>query len=112
MATAVVSCTAATATAAGMAPVSVLDRMMGAGADATANVNVDMATTSTLTSAMTSTLSIQDRLDSLRKQLKAWERDFAAANAGRKAGREDIKADVVFGMSTSQVFLSLEGRLT
>ncbi|GAB7352263.1 hypothetical protein MBLNU459_g2726t2 [Dothideomycetes sp. NU459] len=29
----------------------------------------------------------------LRQELKAWEKSFAAANAGRKAGRDDIKKD-------------------
>lgn len=34
----------------------------------------------------------------LRAELKEWERAFAAANGGRKAGREDIKKD--FGIGT------------
>lgn len=30
-------------------------------------------------------------ISELRAELKQWERDFAAAHGGRKAGREDIK---------------------
>lgn len=32
-----------------------------------------------------------ERSNALRLELKAWEKDFAAANEGRKAGRDDIK---------------------
>jgi DNA replication regulator SLD2 len=35
----------------------------------------------------------------LRQELKAWEREFAAANAGRKAGRDDIKQHPSIGMA-------------
>lgn len=34
----------------------------------------------------------------LRQELKTWERDFAAANGGRKAGREDIKQHPTIGI--------------
>ncbi|KAI9820856.1 MAG: DNA replication regulator sld2 [Thelocarpon impressellum] len=34
---------------------------------------------------------IPDRATALRQELKEWEQLFAAANSGRKAGREDIK---------------------
>ena len=33
----------------------------------------------------------EDTLDRLKLELKQWEKAFAAANNGRKAGREDIK---------------------
>lgn len=33
----------------------------------------------------------------LRQELKAWEKSFAAANGGRKAGRDDIKKDAGIG---------------
>ena len=67
--------------------------------DATATISNSVASVASAASAASATsATTQDRLDSLRKQLKSWERDFAAANAGRKAGREDIKADCVFGM--------------
>ncbi|KAJ9621615.1 regulatory particle non-ATPase [Taxawa tesnikishii (nom. ined.)] len=33
----------------------------------------------------------QDRIVALRQELKAWEKSFSAANAGRKPGRDDIK---------------------
>jgi hypothetical protein len=35
----------------------------------------------------------------LRAELKEWERGFAAANGGRKAGRNDIKQIPEIGMS-------------
>lgn len=35
----------------------------------------------------------------LRQELKSWEREFAAANDGRKAGREDIKQHSIIGTS-------------
>ena len=38
----------------------------------------------------------------LRVELKAWEKTFAAANEGRKAGRDDIKRHPDIGI----VFLS------
>lgn len=37
----------------------------------------------------------------LRAELKDWERAFAAANAGRKAERSDIKKDATIGMAVS-----------
>jgi hypothetical protein len=33
----------------------------------------------------------------LRHELKEWEKQYAAANNGRKAGREDIKKDPAIG---------------
>jgi hypothetical protein len=47
-----------------------------------------------------STMSISDsaqRCNELRIDLKAWEKKFAAANQGRKAGRSDIKAEETIG---------------
>lgn len=34
----------------------------------------------------------------LRAELKEWERNFSAANGGRRAGREDIKKDAAIGV--------------
>lgn len=34
----------------------------------------------------------------LRHELKEWEKSFAAANGGRKAGRDDIKKNLEIGM--------------
>lgn len=33
----------------------------------------------------------------LRLELKVWEREFTAANGGRKAGRDDIKQHPAIG---------------
>lgn len=44
---------------------------------------------------------LQDQCATLRLELKAWEKDFAADNAGRKAGREDIKANADIGGALS-----------
>ncbi|KAF9696582.1 hypothetical protein EKO04_005561 [Ascochyta lentis] len=38
---------------------------------------------------------LEQRCTSLRNDLKAWEKQFAAQHNGKKAGREDIKADAV-----------------
>lgn len=38
------------------------------------------------------------QLDTLRVELKQWEKAFADANGGRKAGRYDIKQDPSIGM--------------
>ncbi|KAF1931563.1 uncharacterized protein M421DRAFT_55427 [Didymella exigua CBS 183.55] len=38
---------------------------------------------------------LEQRCNALRNDLKAWEKQFAAQHNGKKAGREDIKADVV-----------------
>lgn len=37
----------------------------------------------------------------LRAELKEWERAFAAANGGRKAGRQDIKSNPDIGTTRS-----------
>ena len=37
-------------------------------------------------------------LTEIRLELKKWEAAFAAANGGRKAGREDIKNDATIGV--------------
>jgi len=42
---------------------------------------------------------LEERSTSLRKELKAWEKQFADANGGRKAGRDDIKANLDIGIS-------------
>lgn len=36
---------------------------------------------------------IEQRCNLLRQDLKVWEKQFAAQNDGRKAGRDDIKAN-------------------
>jgi len=41
---------------------------------------------------------VQKQLTILRQELKVWEREFAAANGGRKAGRDDIKHTPSIGM--------------
>ncbi|KAL1609684.1 regulatory particle non-ATPase [Nothophoma quercina] len=38
---------------------------------------------------------LEQRFNTLRNDLKAWEKQFAAQHNGKKAGREDIKADAV-----------------
>jgi len=38
-----------------------------------------------------------DRCTVLRSELKQWEAQYAAANGGKKAGREEIKKDTVIG---------------
>lgn len=39
----------------------------------------------------------QEYANALRQELKSWEKGFAANNEGRKAGREDIKANAGIG---------------
>ncbi|KAJ9649088.1 hypothetical protein H2199_001002 [Coniosporium tulheliwenetii] len=36
---------------------------------------------------------INEKCTVLRQELKVWEKQFSAANGGRKAGRDDIKAN-------------------
>lgn len=36
-------------------------------------------------------------VNSLRQELKEWEKTFAIANGGRKAGRDDIKKNPAIG---------------
>src|SRR4051812_23406583 len=43
---------------------------------------------------------LQDRTNILRQELKQWEKEFAANNGGKKAGREDIKANANIGTGT------------
>ena len=45
-------------------------------------------------------IELEQRCNGLRLDLKAWEKEFAAANGGRKAGRDDIKADAAICMHT------------
>jgi hypothetical protein len=42
----------------------------------------------------------EQRCNALRLELKTWESKFSAKHAGRKAGRDDIKADAVICMQT------------
>jgi len=44
---------------------------------------------------------IEQRCNVLRLDLKAWEKKFAAQNDGRKAGRDDIKANAEICMYKS-----------
>ena len=39
----------------------------------------------------------------LRQELKVWEKEFAADNGGRKAGRDDIKQHPSIGMAHEKV---------
>lgn len=41
--------------------------------------------------------STQSQTERVRAELKVWEKSFAAANEGRKAGREDIKKNSEIG---------------
>jgi hypothetical protein len=41
-----------------------------------------------------------ERSNALRQELKIWEREFAAANNGRKAAREDIKQNPEIGSAS------------
>ena len=43
--------------------------------------------------------------DALRLELKAWEKEFAAAHHGQKAGREDIKRNPEIGIHFPSAFL-------
>ncbi len=58
-------------------------------------------------------MRLQECSSILRKELKEWEQAFAAANGGRKAGRDDIKADAAIGMSLiiGDSLVSCESRL-
>lgn len=47
----------------------------------------------------TSSADITAQSTTLRAELKEWERTFAAANGGKKAGRDDIKQNPEIGMS-------------
>lgn len=42
-----------------------------------------------------SVTELEQRCNTLRNDLKAWEKQFAAQNNGKRAGREDIKADAI-----------------
>lgn len=39
------------------------------------------------------------QLNTLRAELKQWEKSFSEANGGRKAGRQDIKQDPDIGIA-------------
>jgi DNA replication and checkpoint protein len=60
-----------------------------------------MATTTTTASLSTADAT---HLNTLRAELKGWEKAFAEANGGRKAGRHDIKQDPEIGMIFSFPF--------
>jgi hypothetical protein len=40
---------------------------------------------------------VEQKSVQLRQELKVWEKQFSTDNEGRKAGREDIKADPSVG---------------
>lgn len=50
---------------------------------------------------MLSEADVATQAATLRAELKEWEKAFAAANGGRKAGREDIKKDPTIGVLLS-----------
>jgi hypothetical protein len=54
-----------------------------------------------------SNTELEQRCNTLRIDLKVWEKKFAATHQGRKAGRGDIKADVTICMHTSALMLRL-----
>jgi hypothetical protein len=45
---------------------------------------------------------IEQRCNLLRTDLKVWEKKFASQNNGRKAGRDDIKANEEICMHATQ----------
>ena len=45
---------------------------------------------------------MEQECQKLRLELKEWEKSFAAANGGRKAGREDIKQQPEIGILNLQ----------
>jgi hypothetical protein len=48
---------------------------------------------------------LEQKASTLRLELKAWEKTFATQHAGRKAGREDIKADTTICTYRNQLVL-------
>jgi|SRR5690242_11134132 len=58
------------------------------------HVVIESNTKSTTQHTMSIT-ELEQRCNSLRNDLKAWEKQFAVQHNGKKAGRDDIKADVV-----------------
>ncbi|KAH9861625.1 DNA replication regulator sld2 [Plenodomus biglobosus] len=54
---------------------------------------------------------VEQRCNELRQDLKAWEKQFAAQNEGRKAGREDIKANADISQKYKE-YNKLRGRLS
>jgi 26S proteasome regulatory subunit N12 len=48
---------------------------------------------------------LEQRCNALRNDLKAWEKQFAAQHNGKKAGRDDIKADAIICMHATRRFL-------
>jgi hypothetical protein len=51
---------------------------------------------------------LEQRCNTLRNDLKAWEKQFTAQHNGKKAGREDIKADAVICMhATYSTYMNL-----
>lgn len=45
---------------------------------------------------------VEQQCNVLRQDLKLWEKQFAAQNGGRRAGRDDIKANAEICMHTRQ----------
>jgi hypothetical protein len=43
-------------------------------------------------------MDVEQRCNILRQELKGWEKQFTVQHDGRKAGRDDIKADAVICM--------------
>jgi DNA replication and checkpoint protein len=44
-----------------------------------------------------------EKSNSLRQELKKWERDFASSNGGRKAERDDIKKHPSIGIMNQYI---------
>jgi hypothetical protein len=59
--------------------------------------------TSTTTNAMDNS-ELERHSYALRQELKSWEKNFSIQHAGRKAGRDDIKADAAICMHATTAF--------
>ena len=51
---------------------------------------------------------VAEQAVTLRAELKVWEKAFASAHGGKKAGREDIKQNPDIGRSICQYFLNFD----
>lgn len=59
-----------------------------------------------MSEALNSSAEVAVQATNVRAELKVWEKSFAAANGGKKAGRDDIKQNAEIGTSNAMTLIA------
>lgn len=61
-----------------------------------------------MSEVLNSSADVAVQATNVRAELKVWEKAFASANGGKKAGRDDIKQNAEIGRSNSNLLLGTD----